>query len=279
MKKLIFGLLVLCTSQLHATELTTFIHGRVQQGEMLFGFATPGAEVFLDEKPLKVRDDGWFVFGIDRDAKKDIVLKVVKGEDQLKKVLKVKKRQWKIQKINGLPDNKVNFSEETLKRINQDNEAVYLARQKGTDHPLALCYVWPAKGRISSVYGSQRILNGSPKSPHKALDIANVAGTPVYAAADGEVLLTYEDAYLAGNTILIGHGNDVTTSYIHLSKMDVKTGDKVKRGDKIGEIGMTGRATGPHLHWTVAYKNTKIDPDRFLKNASAFCAEPAGENK
>lgn len=246
---------------------------------MVFGFATPGAEVFVDGDKLKVRDDGWFAFGINRDAKKDIVLKVVKGEEQLQKVLKVKKRKWKVQKINGLPDNKVNFSEEIQERINKDNEAVYLARQKGTQLPLSLCYIRPTEGRISSVFGSQRILNGVPKNPHKALDIANVVGTPVYASADGEVTLAYEDAYLAGNTLLIDHGSNVTTSYIHLSKMDVKTGDFVKRGDKIGEIGMTGRATGPHLHWTVAYKNIKVDPDRFLKNASAFCVDGTGENK
>lgn len=279
MKKLIFGLLFLCTSQLHANELTTFIHGQVQQGEMLYGFSTPGANVFLDDQQIKVRDDGWFMFGIDRDAKKNIVLKVVKDEEQIVKVLKVKKRKWKIQKIDGLPDNKVNYDEATQQRINKENEATYLARQKGTDYPLALCYIRPAEGRISSVYGSQRILNGVPKNAHKALDIANVVGTPIYASADGEVLMVYPDTYLAGNTILIGHGNDVTTSYIHLSKMFVKKGDSVKRGDKIGEMGMTGRATGPHLHWTVAYKNIKVDPDRFLKNASAFCAEKVGENK
>ena len=124
----------------------------------------------------------------------------------------------------------------------------------------------PVKGgRLSSVFGSQRVLNGTPKNPHNGLDIAAPRGTPVYAMTDGVVLLAADNFYYSGNFILLDHGFGLNSSYLHLSKKFVKAGDYVKKGQKIGEIGTTGRSTGPHLHWSVQWYGKRVDPAGLLK--------------
>lgn len=278
-KLLLICLAVVFALPVQAQSLSMFIHGKPRQGELMYAHVTPGASVRLNGEKITPRKDGWFVFGIGRDDKGTLTLTAEKNGERIKRVLKIKPRKWNIQRVDGLPQNTVTPSPEEQERIKKENAAVEKARRKKVRQPLPLCFSRPAHGRISSVYGSQRIINGIPGSPHNALDIANKTGTPIRAPADGIVLLRDDDMLLTGGTVLLGHGQDVTTSYIHMSKIFVKKGQRVKKGDKLGLIGMTGRANGPHLHWTVMWRNKRVDPLVFLTNTKSFCSSPVAPQK
>ena len=147
-----------------------------------------------------------------------------------------------------------------LARIKSDGDAVRAARQRHA--PLGdfwRGFDWPALGRISGIYGSQRILNGQPRQPHYGIDIAAPTGTPVYAPASGVVTLV-KDLYFSGWTVVIAHGLGVNSSFLHLDRVDVDTDMLVERGGLIGAIGATGRATGPHLDWRIDWRGRRIDP-------------------
>jgi murein DD-endopeptidase MepM/ murein hydrolase activator NlpD len=121
-------------------------------------------------------------------------------------------------------------------------------------------FIWPAQGRISGVYGSQRILGGVPRSPHSGVDVAAPRGTQVVAPAGGMVALAEPGFSLEGNLIILDHGYGLFSSFLHLSRIDVKPGDRVVQGQPIGAIGTTGRSTGPHLHWAMTWNGVKVDP-------------------
>ena len=248
-----------------------FFQGQMRQGEMLFGFVTPGSDLTVNGEKIALRKDGWFAFGIGRDDTGTLTFTAVKDKQKTVRTYPIMPRKWNIQRIDGLPQNTVTPSEEEEKRIAEEAVLTQNARLKNVDMDLPLCFAMPAAGRISSVYGSQRIMNGVPGNSHNALDIANKEGSKITAPADGVVLLAHDDMFLSGKTVLIGHGQDIVTSYIHMSKIAVKEGQKIKKGQEIGRIGMTGRATGPHLHWVVSWKNKRIDPQVFLKNSEKFC--------
>lgn len=248
-----------------------FFQGQMRQGEMLFGFVSPGSDLTVNGEKISTRKDGWFAFGIGRDDTGTLTFTAVKDKQKTVRTYPIAPRKWNIQRVDGLPQNTVTPSEEEEKRIAEEAVLTQNARQKGADMELPLCFSIPATGRISSVYGSQRIMNGIPGNSHNALDIANKEGSKITAPADGVVLLAHDDMFLSGKTVLIGHGQDIVTSYIHMSKIAVKEGQKIKKGQEIGRIGMTGRATGPHLHWVVSWKNKRVDPQIFLKNSEKFC--------
>lgn len=272
MKRLIFFLSLIAAVKAGAAEPPVlFLQGQARQGEMLFGYVTPQSELTLNGEKIETRADGWFLFGIGRDDTGDLTFKAVRDGAETVRAYTIAPRKWNVQRINGLPQNTVTPTEEEEQRIAREFTLTQDARMKNVEMEIPLCFARPAAGRISSVYGSQRILNGEPKSAHNALDIANKEGTPVTAPADGVVLLAHDDMFLSGKTVLIGHGLNVVTSYIHLSEIAVKDGQKVKKGQRIGRIGMTGRATGPHLHWVVSWKDKRIDPQVFLNNSAKFC--------
>lgn len=272
MKRLIFFLSLIAAVKAGAAEPPVlFLQGQARQGEMLFGYVTPQSELTLNGEKIETRADGWFLFGIGRDDTGDLTFKAVRDGAETVRAYTIAPRKWNVQRINGLPQNTVTPTEEEEQRIAREFTLTQDARMKNVEMEIPLCFDRPAAGRISSVYGSQRILNGEPKSAHNALDIANKEGTPVTAPADGVVLLAHDDMFLSGKTVLIGHGLNVVTSYIHLSEIAVKDGQKVKKGQRIGRIGMTGRATGPHLHWVVSWKDKRIDPQVFLNNSAKFC--------
>ena len=118
---------------------------------------------------------------------------------------------------------------------------------------------------IRDRYGSERILNGQKRNPHGGWDIAAPVGTPIKATAGGKILLAQKGFYYTGNVVIIGHGYDLKSMYIHMDKINVKKGDIIKQGDVIGTVGMTGRTLGPHLHWNVYWQNIKIDPELLMK--------------
>jgi len=124
----------------------------------------------------------------------------------------------------------------------------------------ARAFIWPVQGRISGRFGNQRIYNGKPGSPHSGMDIAAPTGTPVKAPAAGVVTLADPDLYLTGGTLLIDHGHGISSNFLHLSRLDVKPGDRVEQGQVVGAVGATGRASGPHLHWGMNWFEVRIDP-------------------
>ncbi len=237
-----------------------------QQGSMVVGRILVDGDIFLAEKPLSLSETGEFVFGVGREENSSVVLKVHSNNEVIDFPIAIKKREWKIEKINGLDKNKVNpKSKQTLKRIKSETIKVKQARNIFSEQMAFLMpFVSPAKGRISGVYGSQRILNGEKKRPHYGLDIANKVGTTVISPADGIVTFAEKDLFYSGGTIIIDHGFGINTTYIHLEKLKVKVGQKIIQGEKIATMGSTGRATGPHLDWRLNWFSTRLDPQLLL---------------
>jgi murein DD-endopeptidase MepM/ murein hydrolase activator NlpD len=175
--------------------------------------------------------------------------------------LQVAARDYDIQRIDGLPQRKVVPKPEDLARIRADSAAVGRARRRDDARTDFLSgWIWPVEGRISGVYGSQRVLNGEPRRPHFGVDIAAPAGTPIVAPADGVVSLLHPDMFYSGVTLLIDHGHGLSTAYLHMKRALVEEGQRVSRGEVIGEVGASGRATGPHLHWGMNLFKTRLDP-------------------
>ncbi|WP_246722601.1 M23 family metallopeptidase [Aliikangiella sp. G2MR2-5] len=239
-----------------------------QQGSLIIAKVNKHTDVSYLGQPLEKSPAGLVVFGVGREAPESIKLKLSSLGQEKTVTLKVRKRDWNIEKVDGLPPSKVTpKGEEVLRRIREEALLVREARNRASGHEsFAQQFIYPAQGRISGVYGSQRILNGEPKRPHFGLDIANETGTPVVAPADGVVALTHPDMYYSGGTLIIDHGFGVSSTYIHLNSIDVKNGQEVKQGDKIGSIGATGRATGPHLDWRLNWYNVRLDPGLLLRD-------------
>ena len=233
------------------------LQGSFTQGGMAVGRAAPGASVALDGKPVRVSPEGLFVLGFGRDHKAAATLKV----DGETRELAIAARTYDVQRVDGLPQPTVTPDEAQLARIR--DEAVRVRAARRIDSVLtafAQAFVWPAEGRISGVFGSQRILNGEPRQPHLGVDVAAPTGTPVRAPAAGRVTLAEPDLFLTGGTIMLDHGHGLASVFAHLSRLDVKAGDEVKQGDSLGAIGGTGRATAPHLHWGMSWFDERLDP-------------------
>ena len=224
----------------------------------------------LNDQELKVDDSGIFTFGFDRNEPDTMILNVKfkEGKVLLKKI-KMHKRQYKIQRINNMKKDLVTAPKDLNQRITKERQIALKARSPIGKIDTAFYkvgFIRPVKGgRVSSVFGSARILNGIPKNAHNGYDIAAPIGTSVYAMTDGIVRLAADNFYYPGNYILLDHGQGLNSQYLHLSKMIVKKGDRVKKDQKIGEIGTTGRSTGPHLHWGVQWYLRRIDPARLLE--------------
>jgi len=234
---------------------------RIAQGGLVTGRVEPGSRVAFEGRALRVSPQGLFVFGLGRDAGPEAMIAVTapNGARSDQRVA-VQPREWDIQRLEGLPGRMVTPDSEALARIRGEQERLNAARRTDTALPhFAEGFDWPARGRISGVYGSQRILNGQPRAPHLGLDVAVPVGTPLVAAAGGRVTLA-EDLYFTGHTLLIEHGHGVTTLYAHMSRLDVREGDPVGRGQLIGLSGATGRVTGPHLHLGMFWLSTSVDP-------------------
>ena len=241
------------------------LRNKAVQGGLVFGRVRGAPRVTLDGKPVQLGAGGYFVFGLAREAKPTAVLCLDWGEGQaLTRSLAVRQRKYRIQRINGLPEKYVREIDPTsplYKRLEREYFLVKAARERFSDLPhYRARFIWPARGRISGVYGSQRILNGKPRRPHYGVDVAAPRGTRVVAAQAGVVALAHPGLYFAGKTIILDHGQGVTTTYIHLSRINVAAGQTVRRGQLIGRIGTTGRSTGPHLHWGLNWGEMYLDP-------------------
>ncbi len=238
------------------------LDGEPIQGGVLIGHTVKGAQVTSDGIKVGVSDDGVFVVGFGRNHPSSSQLKVIYPDGRKEqRVLQVKQRQYKIQRIDGLPKRKVTPQKMDYKRIKAESARVKKARQKNdarTDYLSG--WQWPVTGPISGVYGSQRVLNGKPRRPHFGLDIAVPTGTLVRAPADGLVTLAEPDLFFSGGTLIVDHGQRFSSSFLHLSKILVTVGSHVRAGDPIAEVGATGRVTGAHLDWRMNYHKHQIDP-------------------
>ena len=238
------------------------LDGPMVQGGLVKGLVPPGTEVSIGGNPVRVSQDGDFLVGFHRDEASGLSLKLVYPDGKVEtRKLEIEKRDYDIQRIDGLPARKVTPNEEDLKRIRAETKLIKQARKLDDDRTdYKTGFIWPSVGRISGVYGSQRILNGQPRRPHYGIDIAAPKGTPVVAPADGVITLAHPDTYFNGGIIALDHGHGLSSWFSHLSKLLVEKGAVVKRGDKIAEVGSTGRSTGPHLDWRINLFERRIDP-------------------
>lgn len=266
MIRFVFALLVASVLCFPAMAAKLSLKGDFVQGGLVIGKTDPHARITLDGRSIQVTKDGMFIFGFGRDAGKTAILQAVYSDGKRQvRPLTVKGRKYRISRINGLPPKMVTPSPGALLRIKAEGKAIRAARAIFTPQArFAGGFIWPAKGRISGVYGSQRILNGKPRRPHLGIDIAAPKGRPVVATAAGKVTLANSDMYFTGGTVIIDHGHGLSSVYSHLSAIDARLGETVKQGQLIGKIGSTGRSTGPHLDWRINWFQERLDPQLLL---------------
>ena len=243
------------------------ISGEIKQGGLIIGKAEATDKVTLNGKPLIVSKQGDYAFGFSRDDKESyqLVVTSVNG-DRVEKTLTPAKREYKLQRIEGIKKSIMQPNPEAVKRSQKDSKQVKAARKISSDiTSFSGGFIPPIKGIITGVYGSQRIYNGVPKRPHFGLDYAGKVGDPVKAPAAGKVLLWVPDMFYSGGTMIIDHGQGVSSTFLHLSDSYVATGDTVKQGQVVAAVGKSGRATGPHLDWRINWFDVKIDPALALK--------------
>lgn len=262
-RALLAGVLITLAASAAADETTPPLEldGSWKQGSLLFGQTTPGAEVHFNGRRLRLSPEGRFVFGLDRDEPAEASL-AIRLPDQPEWLVRypVTKREYAIQRLNGLPDKQVNPDPAMDARIAAEAAMNRKARARDSDTAFVFQkFRWPAKGPITGVFGSQRILNGEPKQPHYGVDVAGPVGAPVAAPADGVVSLAHSDMFFSGGTLYLDHGYGVSSAFLHLSKILVKEGQRVKQGEKIALIGKTGRVTGAHLDWRMNWFESRVD--------------------
>lgn len=257
-------------SQTQAFELC----GKIAQGEILTGKAEGYKSVTLNGTEHQISPTGDFIIAFGRDDRPEQKLTLTDEENNVTDIpLTVSATKWDIQNIKGIPQRKVTPSKEDEAAILHERNSVRGALTADLPLPYWLeGFIEPVKGRISGLFGGQRIMNGIKRNPHGGTDIAAPEGTPVKAAASGIVMLSAPDLFYSGNVVVIDHGHGLQTIYAHLKKYNVKKGDKVKQGDIIGLVGKTGRVTGPHLHWGASLRGTRFNPYSLLNiNKSDVC--------
>lgn len=250
------------TAREDSAILLKLVSGKAVQGGMLVFQTKAGTKIILDGLELPVSADGLFVLGFHRDDVTPQELRAIDASGKTAKLtLTPEMRDWEIQRIDNLPTNMVTPPEAVITRIKKDIKNVKAARAviSDFDDVLKNGFVWPVWGRISGIYGAQRILNGKPRQPHYGIDIAAPSGVAVRAAGAGRVTMAM-DLYFTGGTVIIDHGFGLNSTYSHLKDMNVRPGDRVTRGGVIGSVGSTGRSTGPHLDWRINWRHKRLDP-------------------
>lgn len=247
------------------------VRGNFVQGGIVFGTLKAGESVWLGQRRLRLSDGDEFVFGLDRDAAEQVTLTIVDDKGRKQQVhYPVKQREYKVQRIEGVAQKHVTPPDEVLSRIASEAARVRQARTANDDRQDFLePFVWPLQGPITGVYGSQRVYNGVPKSPHYGIDIAAPVGTVVQAPAAGVVTFADDDLYYSGGTLIVDHGHGLSSTFIHLHKILVEVGQGVTQGQAIAEVGATGRVTGPHLDWRMNWFDVRVDPQLLMQSSAA----------
>ena len=261
-KIFLFLIIIFLNQNLSAVE---FI-GKFNQGSFILGKTSPKAKVKIDDKDILVTKEGYFVFGIGRDRKNDITIRIVKDQKLNVIIKKVFKRKYKIQRIDGLPEKKVTPPKEVYERIKRENKLIGDARSIESNLTFfTKKFINPLdKAIVTGIYGSQRILNGKPKWPHYGIDFAAKEGTKIKAMLGGTATMVEPDLFYTGGTLIFDHGHGISTLYMHMKDIYVKKGQKIKQGDVIGTVGSTGRSTGPHLDVRLNWFNVRLDPATVL---------------
>jgi len=247
-------------------ELISF-QGDLSQGSLVLGSLEPRYKVNYKGEPLKLAPNGQFLLGLGRDSA-SVMEVTLEGHDGQTTVhsFEIKKRRYKVQAVEGVPQRTVSPSQADLTRIKRDSLMVKNGRQLRLEKAYFLGgFEAPIEGPITGVFGSQRVYNGVPKSPHYGVDYAAPTGSVVSAPAGGVITMAEADLFYSGGTLIMDHGHGLTSSFLHLSAILVQVGDLVQRGDPIAQVGATGRATGPHLDWRMNWHQVRIDPQLVLK--------------
>jgi len=263
MAPILYRLLISCTLLFSSSGYAGHtLEGNYVQGGLVVGRTEPGVKIRLDDIAVRVSDQGYFVLGFDRDHPVQSRLRLTYPDGHSEEqTLTIARRDYNIQRIDNLPKRKVTPEKMDLERIRRESALVKAARKLENPRTDYLSgWQWPVKGRISGVYGSQRILNGQPRRPHFGVDVAAPVGTLVRAPADGLVTLAHPDMFFSGATLILDHGQRLSSSFLHLSEILVKEGDSIRQGDPIARVGATGRVTGPHLDWRMNFHQYQIDP-------------------
>tara|TARA_B100000401_G_C52807256_1_gene721734 strand:- start:675 stop:1514 length:840 start_codon:yes stop_codon:yes gene_type:complete len=242
------------------------LSGNFIQGGLIKGKAFPNANIKFLDKKIFLDEKNRFVFGFGRDFENKAIISITYKKKLITKSLSIEKQNYKIQRIEGLPKRMVTPPESVYKRIISENKEIAKVRKLNSNVSFIFQnFVWPLKGIITGVFGSQRVLNGKPKRPHYGIDIAAKEGTEIIAPLDSIVRMAEKDLYYTGGTIMLDHGHGVTSVYSHLSKILVKVNENIKKGDIIGLVGSTGRSTGPHLDWRINWFEQRLDPSLLIK--------------
>lgn len=257
---LCFGTLAL------AAECTPDVPDAVVPGALVIARVAPGCVVRFGGRELRVDPDGTFVFGVGRDPGAVVELEsAAPGASAIHIRIALQRRAWPVERVDGVPESTVNPAPAVAARIQAEQARVAKARERSdARQDFRGGFIRPLAGRISGVYGSQRILNGTPKDPHMGLDIAAANGTSFVAPAGGVISFADPALYLTGGTVLLDHGHGLSSVFLHLSRIDVQVGQRVEQGQPIGAVGATGRASGPHLHWGFNWFGERLDPALLL---------------
>ncbi len=240
------------------------VRGTAIEGGLIIAQTTPGSSVKIDGNAVPISENGLFLIGFHHQSDEIVHVEIThvdttKGETRQSTQLSALQREYDIQRIDGLASKMVTPPDDVIARIKSDQKMVRDARQRVA--PLGNFvdgFEWPVSGRISGVFGSQRILNGKPRQPHYGIDIAAPRGTPVLAPASGKITLVM-DLYYSGWTILMAHGLGLNSSFLHLDQVAVSTGETVEQGAVLGWVGSSGRSTGPHLDWRLDWMGRRLD--------------------
>jgi murein DD-endopeptidase MepM/ murein hydrolase activator NlpD len=238
--------------------------GRIEQGGLAIGVAPAGTvRLTLDGKPVPLAADARFVLGFDRDqaARGTLVAQLTDGRT-IAEALSIAPRAWRVERVNVARQPSA-VTEEYLRRRERELGRIAAARAvNANSEGWRQRFVWPATGRISGRFGSQRIYRGEPGAYHSGVDVAAGRGAPIVAPADGVVVLAGPPAFsLEGNLVIIDHGMGLNSAFLHLADNSVRERQKVRQGQLIGRVGSTGRATGPHLHWSMKWGDARLDPE------------------
>lgn len=242
--------------------------GEFTQGGWIQGLAPVGARlVALNGKPLDLEPDGRFFAAFDRDAPATLELVARRGDaPAVRRTLTIAPRAWRIENINAARAPSNLPTPEFLRIREVELAKIGAARDEATDATgWRQDFGWPIRGRVSGLFGSQRVYRGVPGAYHGGMDIAAAAGTPYAAPADGVVVLAADAPFtLEGNLLIVDHGSGLSSAFLHSSRLAVRVGEHVRKGQLLGYVGMTGRATGPHLHWALKWRDARLDPLLFL---------------
>ncbi len=241
----------------------------VPQGAMVIGKVPPGSRVEYAGRSLRTTGYGTVVFGVGRDTAGPLTVQVTRPDGSSEQArVAVVPRDWPLQRVDGVPRKTVDPPPHIAERIRREQARVAEARLRDDARAdFARPFVRPVDGRISGRFGRARVYNGKPGAPHSGMDIAAASGTPVRAPAAGVVTFADTDLYLTGGTLLIDHGHGISSNFLHLSRIDVKPGDRVEQGQVVAAVGSTGRSTGPHLHWGMSWFDVRIDPQLVLERS------------